>query len=543
MLEPIVVALLCATAFFCGCTLAWTLQGKKHASALRSVNANMTARVQERLESFTHLESKIKTLLAALNNMEGAFAKQAGIQTRFLKRLAAGPEAGVAGAPTAVDINDDLFILEMDADESSDPSSVNSARAAADPSAAGGALEEVIADWEKRCKDLQNNQIAELQRLRELIKQQSARIRHLESGEPTSSGSVSQDLHPDDGSIEGASLLANETPVDGQAQGEPPPSVDSTLAIAALCPDVDLPSACKRSRRTDDGATAVMPGNVPSRPETSESSASMSDESQPIHTQVARSLQEYAASEREYSRTFERLAQLSQQREQKLAALEQRVEEQAVVEERLQTSLTESRNLRSRCAELEVNVRTGQRSLDDLRAELDKVRAARRAEEDSALKWQEESEQAMAELRRDIEEKSQACQSLERALETRGREIEELRSLWEGLRQQREELDRRFVELQADHGERVRRIEDLQSQVSALEAELGSTRDNLGQKSSQLSQLMQSLELTQADMEQQRKAAAAKESHLQSAASVLGRLRPLIEALEGELTAEEKNLS
>ncbi len=546
MLEIQVAVVLCVFTFLCGAALAWVLQEKKHTASLRTFTASMTSKVRDRMESFELLESQVKTLLGALNQMEGAFAKQMGIQTRFMKRLTLGVNTAASSATAAGAVEDDLFVLDMDSQDTPSTQAANRNGDGAS-SANTGTLQEVIASWEQRCKSMQDGQFTELERLRKIIQSQAKQIQDLM---PTTQSN--QNTHDLDSVAN--STVRNTVVVDAPNVADVATTfVPDVFATWETNDDESNDASDSQTQSAAAQLSALEPepvtqsSNSSSSQSTSPASSMNTNQSNPQTTfqtsfdaQWVESLAQLTAQEREYAQIHERMAKASTHRELLLEALEQRVSKLNVVEAKLQRSLEDGRGLRDRCKEYEAEVASCRKEIENLVLQLAQTKDDQRKSEDQALQWQEESEAKIKHLEVELAERNETCQGLERTVEVRARELEELRGLWQGLRQQREEQDLRLADLQANLNDRGEEVQSLNSQVRNLTRDLTEAHDALGNKSSQLTSLMQNLELTQADVEQQRRAAAAKDSHLQSAASVLGRLRPLIEALEGELAVEER---
>ncbi len=556
MLEIQVAVVLCVFAFLCGAALAWTLQEKKHSNALRGVTASMTSKVRDRMDSFEQLETQVKTLLGSLNQMEGAFARQMGIQTRFMKRLSLNGAATAAAATRNSSFEDDLCVLDMDNEDS--PTTEAAQRSKQGEVAEGiGSLHEVIASWEDRCKSMQAGQFAELERLRKIIQNQAVQISELMGGaSPAAIPQAALDLPVERQQVETVSAESSVAGVE-EATAIVPNLFDqwndeeTDKAVSLLDePEVLTPNT---DEETQDAFVAVAstgtnqfeqvaPPHHTTEPSMKPSSNASNTEFRTAFDQRwIESLAEMSNQEKTYAKLHEQLANASSQREQQLHRLEQRVADLHALESKLQNALREGSTLRDRCAGYESEIAQRKQEIETLCNQLTQSQEDLRQSEDQALQWQEESEAKLKALESDLAERTESCQGLERSLEARGREMDELHGRWKDLRQQREDQDRRLANLQSDLETRNEEVEQLQGQVKGLERELAGARDAIHSKSSQLSTLMQSLETTQADVEQQRKAAAAKDSHLQSAASVLGRLRPLIEALEGELASEAKD--
>ncbi len=228
------------------------------------------------------------------------------------------------------------------------------------------------------------------------------------------------------------------------------------------------------------------------------------------------------------------------------ATLEQRCSE---TEGRLGLRESELECATQRSRELEAAHALAERRLETAGEELNSLRRDIEIEHEHLAR--ETKQRAELELAR--EELAKSLAALQTRLESESTRSAGLVGELDGARAHLCELESQKQELQSHAAEqlilvenqaemlrsREEEIERLRTRIASLESKLCSTRDTIGGQKSRLVELMEAIQVAQAEQDRHKELLSEQSAHIQEARVLLEQLRPVMDTLEDELERKQ----
>ncbi len=232
--------------------------------------------------------------------------------------------------------------------------------------------------------------------------------------------------------------------------------------------------------------------------------------------------------------------------EKTCATLEQRCSE---TEGRLGQRESELESATQRSRELEAAHALAERRLETAGEELNSLRRDIEIEHEHLAR--ETKQRAELELAR--EELAKSLAALQTRLESESTRRAGLVGELDGARAHLCELESQKQELQSHAAEqlilvenqaemlrsREEEIERLRTRIASLESKLCSTRDTIGGQKSRLVELMEAIQVAQAEQDRHKELLSEQSAHIQEARVLLEQLRPVMDTLEDELERKQ----